>query len=152
MHGMIIHVELSRGVARLQPHDLKALEQLQVSRFKPSARISQQPRPLSWGRMQHTKLRCAWSILMRDSFIRDSCVEKHASHGQHASQCVGAVATGHVTHKQRRRLLRKATNTRHMCEITAAHFNRHKTPRRHFVLDGITRAIIATQSHNKLCN
>jgi len=44
VHGLITHVSLSCGIARLQLHDSKAPEWLQVLRSKPAAGISQ----LTW--------------------------------------------------------------------------------------------------------
>jgi len=75
-NGLITHVLLSRSIARLWPHDSKALERLQVLRSKPSTCISQLTYwPLSWGRLQYPKLGIQLSVLTQDSFIQDSFTE-----------------------------------------------------------------------------
>jgi len=38
-----------------------------------------------------------------------------------------------------------ASKTKRMCEMTAAHFDRHKTLRTRFVLDGATQAVVASK-------
>jgi len=72
-----------------------------------------------------------------------------ATHSQKTrfSACqTGCCCCSPTLHKWRRRSLRTASKTKRLHEITAAHFTLPTTPRRRFVLDGTTRAVVAMKS------
>jgi len=73
-------------------------------------------------------------------------------HGTCALRCVGKVVTSTILHKQWRRSLITVSKTNRMCGTTAACFNCHKKFRTRFGPDGATRAIVVTQSHDKMHN
>jgi len=66
-------------------------------------------------------------------------------HKRYASQRVGLVATSPTLRKQWRRSPRTMSKTKRPCKTTAACFTLPTTPRRRFVLDGTTRAIVVSK-------
>jgi len=96
--------------------------------------------------MQHPSLPvigCAQSILMRDSQGRDSFTKDTLLSASDWLLLVQLFTSGEEGLQGQRPRPRK---TKRPCNVAAACFTLSMAPRRRFVLDGATRAVVATKS------
>jgi len=93
--------------------------------------------------VQHPNLSMIW---LHTECPHAGITGSRLTHKRCASQCIGPVAASPTLHTWWRRSLRIASKTKRLCRMTAAYFTLPMTPRRRFVLDGATRAIVVTKS------
>ena len=114
----------------------------QVSRSKPSARISQLTWTVVMGKSATPQIVHGQARAERP---HAELIRSRLIHGRRALWRMGPVAASPVLHKQQRRSLRTASKTKRLCGMTAAHFDRHKLLGARFVLGGATRAVAMRQ-------